>query len=684
MKHSLFIQFFLVITLIGAGDATSSEVFASTNNQNTPDPAESLNIVLEIPDNELHVSGGATPFFYADEEAAFKFEHSENTLLLSAAYTLTGELPGIIITVSSGSLNIHDVNHDSDGSCKELSANKIECGAFTILKLTWLADSIGSSNGEQVFLSLASLASLIERDINMSIELPCSHRLNNASPPPTFAPEDGIVKWHGSGQVFSVQLELGTLIKLQVPPEEIEQVVDGICLRTIKQQVTDPIYIGVVDLLNPNVDVQLAHDFADKPAGEFWQKPVPQLVKENSGAGNSGLVGKYYLAINGTGFARDASASGGKTTASEDSVLGINNILYGSGGEDQFSEKSNNTSYFALTKEQAFIKRAGVDFNRDNAESIIRNSITTSEFVVGYRRTILDGVYIEGDGILDQHYLRPKTAIGVNRQGDVMYIATTSYAEGEEGLAEKIRQTGAIRATMFDGGASSQFSGHLENGNSIDFWKWGWDNKTTPTKVINAVVAYNREKPASKDSGAIQSEARGAGTDAIQEDYQITPKIKVSFPENAFSNKVRLVYNPHFPYYVDGLLGISFFEIKAYYVEGGIPANPVLPYQLTVNYSGNHIPWGMDEETFALYQLHGDRWERDPTSTLNTVDKVVSVTTTFVGTWGIFGGTPPLPTQIPDTGTMTPTPPATGTPNPAPSATPGADEHNLYLPDIRR
>ncbi len=215
MKRYLFIQFVLVITLIGVGNATTSDVFANINVQNTVDAITSLSIALEVPTGEFYLtSGKLSPLFYAKEDSAYTFEHQENTLQLSAAYTLTGELPGLTITISSGSLNIHDINYDSDGSCEKIAANKIKCGALTIVRLYWLADSIGNSNSEQIFLSLASLAVPIERDINMSIELPCSHRLNNASPAPISGPEDGIAKWQGNRQVFSVQFELGTLIKL--------------------------------------------------------------------------------------------------------------------------------------------------------------------------------------------------------------------------------------------------------------------------------------------------------------------------------------------------------------------------------------------------------------------------------------------------------------------------------------
>lgn len=289
--------------------------------------------------------------------------------------------------------------------------------------------------------------------------------------------------------------------------------------------------IVVIDLEEPGIKLELVYEAVDLGQSLFKRKTLSDLISDwNSQLRRSDSSLNFYAAINATGFDCENGAAGAKP--STDSILGIGRQPYGLqepgnhfGGRCKsfFTYRSPNVDEhsiglhwsshdFPYVACDASVPEPGSADYEDfiTAENYIRSQIQGADFAVGYDRTFLADT--NGDG-MGEYVARGgngelKTAVGIGLddatgQPRYLYLATWNEALGGFGdnleeFANELSRSGADRAILLDGGASSQFLSLGETGfisNEVKDLPPGicrehYLRKET-RKILNGIVVYH-------------------------------------------------------------------------------------------------------------------------------------------------------------------------------------------------
>lgn len=293
-------------------------------------------------------------------------------------------------------------------------------------------------------------------------------------------------------------------------------------------------YIARIDLNNPEIQVQLAHEFTNEAKGEFRRKTIFEFVNDEVSIQRPEVgKGSYYpfVAINATAFTCGEEGLG--ATSALNAILGINNNPYGK-VNDRFGGRCNSfftyqragddTHGFSLYRPTleghapstpfpwvaCWDPHGNEDFaptsdqerlDRDAADMYISEQITNNDFTVGYGRTILmNGEYVGGNDELSTRN-RNKTAIGIgfDKAGHSRYLFLATWGSAilsnVEEFAEALALAGAHQAILLDGGGSSQFLSIRQNEfvyNNVKEKANCTNEPSGPRQIINSIVAYNR------------------------------------------------------------------------------------------------------------------------------------------------------------------------------------------------
>jgi hypothetical protein len=114
------------------------------------------------------------------------------------------------------------------------------------------------------------------------------------------------------------------------------------------------------------------------------------------------------------------------------------------------------------------------------------------------------------------------------------------------------------------------------------------------------------------------------------------------FPSGAFSQTVNITYrqmlnDEHIGYWA----GIDHsFDVSAVYSDTGETANlaPSQTFTITVAYSDSEIGPAL-EDTLGLFSWNDTTWAKEPTSTLDPVNNIITATPNHLSLWAVLGGT---------------------------------------------
>ena len=119
-------------------------------------------------------------------------------------------------------------------------------------------------------------------------------------------------------------------------------------------------------------------------------------------------------------------------------------------------------------------------------------------------------------------------------------------------------------------------------------------------------------------------------------------KTNLIFPSGAFSETVKLTYrqllydeNP------TDLLGIGHtFDIRAVYSDTGELADlaPGQTFTMTLHYSDTQVAPAI-ENTLALYTQKGSIWVKEPSSTIDPLNNLITATPYHLSLWAVLGET---------------------------------------------
>lgn len=411
------------------------------------------------------------------------------------------------------------------------------------------------------------------------------------------------------------------------------EVVDGICIISDLEHS----YIARIDLSNPYIKVELAHEFADSSTGLFQTKTVKKFVKNNSGAGQANDIAHYYVAINGT-----AKESEFGNSYSKGAILGINGKAYGHqcvGGKECIDQPKASFFPFTYTLPLTIKRAGGIDFPEDNendedAKEFIQNAISSSLFTVGYQSSILDIIHPDGTIISnrpeyvastnDDKLLDEKTALGISLDGTKLFLAVVDSTVSTQELSARLKDQGAARAILLDGGFSSQFASY-----AVD----GVDRNYEAKKLyfvtrhdLNAIVVYNSSLATGSEIAIVDSGK-----------YNISPNITITIDKDTFNTPVNLHYSPQFPDIDDSFRHVErFFEMHAQ-DSSGTEVQPQKPYQIVVSYQETAMPLDLKEKDLNLYFWDGFAWILEPTADLDTARNIVMATPSHFSRWAILG-----------------------------------------------
>ncbi len=122
--------------------------------------------------------------------------------------------------------------------------------------------------------------------------------------------------------------------------------------------------------------------------------------------------------------------------------------------------------------------------------------------------------------------------------------------------------------------------------------------------------------------------------------YSTNGDTNLAFASDTFSETVTLTYRRLlFDQNVGAQRGIGHtIDVTAVYSDTGQPALPVQPYTLTIQYQDIEVGSAI-EDTLALYYWDGAKWEREPTSRLDTSLNSVQANPTRFSMWAVLGET---------------------------------------------
>lgn len=417
---------------------------------------------------------------------------------------------------------------------------------------------------------------------------------------------------------------------------------DGIC-----QQVKDNIYIAIVDISNPNIRVELAHQLGDFNKGTFRQKSVRDFVSENSGAANNGTINHYFVAVNGTEFRDNPSGSCvglSCTSPTARSILGIGGTTFGERGSGRLDAgkwlinkyNDNFSSFFMYKTGFGDVYRSlndnspwDIPSDENIARELIQGRINESDFVVGYRSSILDGEYLRTNG--DNSDSRAKTAVGVSADHKRIFLAVSKAGVSTEDLANHLKNMGAYRVILLDGNSSSQYLSKAEwheDGEHYSAAFGGFDRK-----VINAIVIYNATSNASR----IVNIPLSGGI------FALASTVQVSFDANSFTQAVNVTYTPMMPTNTNGFGDVDRFYDITVTTANNVTLQLQKPYTVTITYDEDHISPHIREQDLGIYFWDGAKWRREPTSTINTDTNTVTAVANHFSQWGVLA---PFHSQI--------------------------------------
>jgi hypothetical protein len=198
-------------------------------------------------------------------------------------------------------------------------------------------------------------------------------------------------------------------------------------------------------------------------------------------------------------------------------------------------------------------------------------------------------------------------------------------------------------ANLFSDANQASIDVHLSTGTAFTLQSWAtqqggyWDSQKWFTGDFNGDGKTDLTK-FWKDIGPIINTVSPAGA------VLATPYSLVEIPSGTFTGTVDFTQTVQFesPFPLSSnLIGLNrFYESGAVYA-GSLqravqPVVPTKPYNLTLQYSESDI-LGMNENTIALYYWDGIEWVKEPTSTLDTANNLVSATPNVLGQWTIMG-----------------------------------------------
>jgi hypothetical protein len=137
-----------------------------------------------------------------------------------------------------------------------------------------------------------------------------------------------------------------------------------------------------------------------------------------------------------------------------------------------------------------------------------------------------------------------------------------------------------------------------------------------------------------KDIGPIVNNVASTGA-VIATPYSLVEMSAGTFtaPVN-FTQSIRFASSIPLPGTLKGLN--RFYESSAVYASSLQPAVPTQSYKLTVKYSEADVR-GFNEATLALYYWNGFKWVKEPSSTLDQANNLVSAMPQVLGQWTIMG-----------------------------------------------
>lgn len=388
------------------------------------------------------------------------------------------------------------------------------------------------------------------------------------------------------------------------------------------------IYLSKVSLQNPYVDMELAYNHT---GNNFFQRlNIFKLIAFYSTANQGSYDDPFFapfVAVNGTGF----ECSG---ELDPFSALWIKEI--------NFFDEGDNRAFFGYNS-------LGTSSNIYDPE-MFTDTVSILDFALGYDRIFIESgeyKFPNGNNHLD---IDDKTAIGVSSDGKNVILATAPASLPIDVFAQNLIDLGVYRAIMLDGGDSSQFysygrMGTMDNGFSkpVCFGDGGITGLgyLRYRKIINSVVAYNNF-PIVR-----QSNIDLTGTFH----YGLTGGV-LTVGEGTFSTSVNtssLSSQPVILQYASQPMTVtfplqnigSFHDIKTLYQDGSV-AEPQRPYTVTLVYSQRDLPPNTSEEDLGLYYWNGSAWELEPTSSVDTVEHVVTATPMRMGLWAVLIANTPL------------------------------------------
>lgn len=108
-----------------------------------------------------------------------------------------------------------------------------------------------------------------------------------------------------------------------------------------------------------------------------------------------------------------------------------------------------------------------------------------------------------------------------------------------------------------------------------------------------------------------------------------------SFEPGTFTDTVTISYTVAQPFGDLTHTGI-FFDLSVVYADTGEPVQPAPghAYDISIYYSEAAIPYGVDEESLALFYWNGEEWVKEPTSALDPAKNILSATPEHFSLWG--------------------------------------------------
>jgi hypothetical protein len=163
-------------------------------------------------------------------------------------------------------------------------------------------------------------------------------------------------------------------------------------------------------------------------------------------------------------------------------------------------------------------------------------------------------------------------------------------------------------------------------------------NGSTPIRLTNH-LAMDRQPAWGPQRPSLSVTIAETGGSAAFQDGTV-----YNFPANTFNRTIILTHTTRLPEEVPStgsLAGIGhFFDISAVYSDNGLPAQPEPghTYTLSVHYTDPETGPAI-EGTLALYSREGNQWVKEPGTSVDTANNIVTAAPGHFSLWAVLGET---------------------------------------------